>query len=83
MLGLFFFSGDGNASTFKQMPMIFPPRQAGGMIGWTSAIAAYGPILFSIAFGTTSPELARERSSSTTRPSSTRDVGPKSRARKQ
>lgn len=51
MLGLFFFSGVGNASTFKQMPMIFPPRQAGGVIGWTSAIAAYGPFLFSVAFG--------------------------------
>lgn len=51
MLGLFFFSGIGNASTFKQMPMIFPPRQAGGVIGWTSAIAAYGPFIFSVAFG--------------------------------
>jgi MFS transporter, NNP family, nitrate/nitrite transporter len=51
MLGLFFFSGIGNASTFKQMPMIFPPRQAGGVIGWTSAIAAYGPFLFSGAIG--------------------------------
>lgn len=51
MLGIFFFSGVGNASTFKQMPMIFPPRQAGGVIGWTSAIAAYGPFVFSLAFG--------------------------------
>jgi MFS transporter, NNP family, nitrate/nitrite transporter len=51
MLGMFFFSGIGNASTFKQMPMIFTPRQAGGVIGWTSAIAAYGPFVFSIAFG--------------------------------
>lgn len=51
MLGLFFFSGIGNASTFKQMPMIFPPRQAGGVIGWTSAIAAYGPFLFSVLLG--------------------------------
>ncbi len=51
MLGLFFFSGVGNASTFKQMPMIFPPRQAGGVIGWTSAIAAYGPFVFSVSFG--------------------------------
>ncbi len=51
MLGLFFFSGVGNASTFKQMPMIFPPRQAGGVIGWTSAIAAYGPFVFSVLFG--------------------------------
>lgn len=51
MLGLFFFSGIGNGSTFKQMPMIFPPRQAGGVIGWTSAIAAYGPFVFSVSFG--------------------------------
>lgn len=51
MLGLFFFSGIGNASTFKQMPAIFPPRQAGGVIGWTSAIAAYGPFLFSVLIG--------------------------------
>lgn len=51
MLGLFFFSGIGNASTFKQIPMIFPPRQAGGVIGWTSAIAAYGPFFFSVLFG--------------------------------
>ncbi len=51
MLGIFFFSGIGNASTFKQMPMIFPPRQAGGVIGWTSAIAAYGPFIFSVPIG--------------------------------
>ncbi|MBS1705150.1 MAG: NarK/NasA family nitrate transporter [Armatimonadetes bacterium] len=51
MLVLFLFSGIGNASTFKQMPMIFPPRQAGGVIGWTSAIAAYGPFLFSVLVG--------------------------------
>lgn len=48
MLGLFFFSGVGNASTFKQIPAIFPPRQAGGVIGWTAAVAAYGPFLFSV-----------------------------------
>lgn len=48
MLGMFFFSGIGNASTFKQIPMIFPARQAGGVIGWTSAIAAYGPFVFSL-----------------------------------
>lgn len=50
MLGIFLFSGIGNASTFKQMPMIFPPRQAGGVIGWTSAIAAYGPFVFNVSF---------------------------------
>jgi NNP family nitrate/nitrite transporter-like MFS transporter len=52
MLGLFFFSGVGNASTFKQIPMIFPPRQAGGVLGWTAAIGAYGPFVFSSLFGT-------------------------------
>ncbi len=50
MLGLFLFAGIGNASTFKQMPMVFPPRQAGGVIGWTGAMAAYGPFLFGMLF---------------------------------
>jgi len=49
MLMLFFFAGVGNAATFKQMPMIFPPRQAGGVIGWTAAIAAFGPFIFSVS----------------------------------
>ncbi|MCL6525695.1 MAG: NarK/NasA family nitrate transporter [Thermaceae bacterium] len=48
MLLLFFFAGIGNASTFKQMPMIFEPRKAGGVIGWTAAVAAYGPFFFSL-----------------------------------
>jgi NNP family nitrate/nitrite transporter-like MFS transporter len=51
MLGLFFFAGVGNASTFKQMPMLFPPRQAGGVIGWTGAMAAYGPFACGIMLG--------------------------------
>jgi NNP family nitrate/nitrite transporter-like MFS transporter len=51
MLALFFFSGVGNASTFKQMPMIFPPRQAGGVIGWTGAMAAYGPFAVGLMLG--------------------------------
>lgn len=50
MLALFFFAGVGNASTFKQMPMLFEPRQAGGVIGFTGAIAAYGPFLFGMLF---------------------------------
>ena len=48
MIAIFFFSGIGNASTFKQMPMIFERRQAGGVIGWTAAIAAFGPFLFGV-----------------------------------
>jgi NNP family nitrate/nitrite transporter-like MFS transporter len=52
MIAIFFFAGVGNASTFKQMPMIFAPRQAGGVIGWTAAIAAFGPFVFGLMFAT-------------------------------
>ena len=51
MLGLFTFAGVGNASTFKQMPMLFPPRQASSIIGWTGAIAAYGPLAAGLMMG--------------------------------
>lgn len=52
MLGLFLFAGIGNASTFRQIPVIFPPRQAAGVLGWTAAVAAYGPFAFSLLIGT-------------------------------
>ena len=45
MLSLFFFTGPANAGTFKQMPMILPARQAGGVIGWTGAVGAFGPFV--------------------------------------
>ncbi len=53
MLGLFFCTGVGNAATFRQYPVIFShsPRQAAGVIGFTAAIAAYGPFLFSTLIG--------------------------------
>ena len=51
MLCLFMFAGFGNASTFKQMPMLFPPRQAAGVIGWTAAMAAYGPLACALLIG--------------------------------
>ena len=53
MLGLFFFAGLGNASTFRQIPIIFAhsPRQGGGVLGWTAAVAAYGPFVFSSLVG--------------------------------
>ena len=51
MLGLFFFSGIGNASTFKQISMIFAPRQASGVIGFTAAMAAFGPFLWGMLIG--------------------------------
>lgn len=48
MLALFFITGMGNAATFRQYPIIFGhnPRQAAGVIGWTAAIAAFGPFIF-------------------------------------
>lgn len=51
MLAVFFFAGLGNASTFKQIPMLFEKRQAGGVIGWTAAIAAYGPFVLAGILG--------------------------------
>ncbi|MBK9700191.1 MAG: MFS transporter [Flavobacteriales bacterium] len=53
MLGMFFFAGIGNAATFRQYPIIFAhnPRQAAGVIGWTAAVAAYGPFIFSVIIG--------------------------------
>ena len=55
MLAIFLFAGIGNASTFKQMPMIFERRQAGGVIGWTAAIAAFGPFLFGVGLNFLGP----------------------------
>ncbi|MBK7100563.1 MAG: NarK/NasA family nitrate transporter [Flavobacteriales bacterium] len=51
MLALFFITGMGNAATFRQFPIIFGhnPRQAAGVIGFTAAIAAFGPFIFAIA----------------------------------
>jgi len=53
MLGLFFFTGIGNAGTFRQYPIIFASnqRQAAGVLGWTAAIAAYGPFIFATFIG--------------------------------
>lgn len=49
MLAFFFFSGIGNAGTFKQMPMVMPRLQAGGAIGFTAAVASFGPFFVGIA----------------------------------
>lgn len=51
MLVLFFAAGLGNGSTFRQIPIIFDPKEAGPVLGWTSAIAAYGSFLFPVFFG--------------------------------
>ncbi|MCI2957724.1 MFS transporter [Agromyces atrinae] len=55
MMVIFFFSGFANAGTFKQMPMIFPKLQAGGAIGWTASVGAFGPFLVGIALSAISP----------------------------
>lgn len=53
MLAIFFFTGVGNAATFRQYPLIFAhsPRQGAGVLGWTAAVAAYGPFLVSVLVG--------------------------------
>jgi NNP family nitrate/nitrite transporter-like MFS transporter len=53
MLTLFFFAGIGNAATFRQYPVIFAhnPRQGAQVLGWTGAVAAYGPFVFSMLIG--------------------------------
>lgn len=55
-MAIFLFAGVGNASTFKQMPMIFAPRQAGSVIGWTAAIAAFGPFIFGVLLSIVAPQ---------------------------
>lgn len=54
MLLIFLLTGVGNASTFRQYPIIFAhsARQAACVIGWTAAIAAYGPFIFATLIGT-------------------------------
>lgn len=53
ILLMFLFTGIGNAGTFRQYPIIFSEnqRQAAGVIGWTAAIAAFGPFIFSKLIG--------------------------------
>jgi NNP family nitrate/nitrite transporter-like MFS transporter len=48
---LFFASGIGNGSTFRTIGVIFDRTQAGPVLGWTSAIAAYGAFIAPIAIG--------------------------------
>ncbi len=49
---LFATTGIGNGSTFRMIPMIFKPFQAGPVLGWTSAVAAYGAFIIPRIFGT-------------------------------
>ncbi|MAE45472.1 MAG: antiporter [Planctomycetes bacterium] len=42
---LFAATGVGNGSTFRTISMVFDKEQAGPVLGWTSAVAAYGAFL--------------------------------------
>jgi len=59
---LFLTTGIGNGSTFRSIPYIFNKAQAGPVLGWTSAIAAYGAFIIPKVFGAQiklgTPELA-------------------------
>ncbi len=64
LLGIFFGAGIGNASVFKQIVMIFEPKQAGPVLGFTAAMAVlllgfFVPIIFGRSFAATgSPNAA-------------------------
>jgi NNP family nitrate/nitrite transporter-like MFS transporter len=49
---LFATTGIGNGSTFRMIPIIFSKEQAGPVLGWTSAVAAYGAYLIPQIFAT-------------------------------
>ena len=59
---LFVTTGIGNGSTFRSIPFIFPKELAGPVLGWTSAVAAYGAFIIPTIFGAQikagTPELA-------------------------
>lgn len=59
---LFAATGVGNGSTFRTISMVFNKEQAGPVLGWTSAVAAYGAFLIPKLIGeqmkATTPEVA-------------------------
>jgi NNP family nitrate/nitrite transporter-like MFS transporter len=48
---LFFATGVGSGSTFRTIGVIFDRTQAGPVLGWTSAIAAYGAFIAPVVIG--------------------------------
>jgi len=50
-LVLFITTGIGNGSTFRMVPTIFKPSEAGPVLGWTAAVAAYGAFIIPRVFG--------------------------------
>ena len=51
LLVLFAATGLGNGSTFRSMGVMFNKEQAGPVLGWTSAVAAYGAYLIPQVLG--------------------------------
>jgi NNP family nitrate/nitrite transporter-like MFS transporter len=49
---LFLATGIGNASTFRMIPVIFGPTEAAAVLGFTSAVGAYGGFFIPKSFGT-------------------------------
>jgi NNP family nitrate/nitrite transporter-like MFS transporter len=50
-LVLFAATGIGNGSTFRTIAVVFNREQAGPVLGWTSAVAAYGAFIIPKEFG--------------------------------
>ena len=48
---LFAATGVGNGSTFRSVGFIFDKTQAGPVLGWTSAVAAYGAFIAPVLIG--------------------------------
>lgn len=48
---IFIASGIGNGSTFRTIGVIFDRQQAGPVLGWTSAVAAYGAFVAPVVIG--------------------------------
>jgi NNP family nitrate/nitrite transporter-like MFS transporter len=48
---LFTASGIGNGSTFRTIGVVFDRQQAGPVLGWTSAVAAYGAFIAPVVIG--------------------------------
>lgn len=48
---LFLTTGIANGSTFRMIPIIFDPKEAAPVLGFTSAIAAYGAFFIPKSFG--------------------------------
>jgi NNP family nitrate/nitrite transporter-like MFS transporter len=60
-LNLFLSTGFMNGTTFRTIGVLFPPEEAGTVLGWSSAIASYGafiiPTMCGISLKAGAPEV--------------------------